>query len=215
MGKDTTFDFQQKNEKERGVGEAALAYATDATPKTLDDYLRLPEGARVELIKGVFYDMAAPNVIHQVIAHQIGQKLGSYVDQNGGDCVVLNAPTDVQLFADEKTVVQPDVFVVCDRKRITRERLVGQPDLAIEIVSESNWMTDVHIKKKLYFEAGVREYWILFPKEKKIQVYDFERGAEVVPKEYTFEDKVPVGIWNGKCCIDFHQIYEKYCFLEK
>lgn len=215
MNKDTTYDFQQENGEKKGVGEAALAYETDTTPKTLADYLSLPEGARVELINGVFYDMAAPTVIHQVIAHQVGQMLGNYVDQNGGDCIVLNAPTDVQLFADDKTMVQPDVLVVCDRKRLTRERLVGQPDLAIEVVSESNWMTDVHIKKKLYFEAGVREYWILFPKKKKIQVYDFESGADVVPKEYSFQDKVPVGIWGGKCCIDFQQIYEKYCFLEK
>lgn len=65
MGKDTTYDFQQEKGEKKGVGEAALAYMTD-TPKTLSDYLSLPEGARVELINGVFYDMAAPTVIHQV-----------------------------------------------------------------------------------------------------------------------------------------------------
>ncbi len=179
--------------------------------KTIDDYLKLPEGVRVELIDGVFYDMAAPTTVHQMIAQSISSILLNYIKDNKGKCVPFIAPTDVQLDCDDKTIVQPDVLVVCDRKKITKPRIVGAPDLVIEVLSESNWYNDVFRKYKKYQNAGVREYWIVFPDQLKIQVYNFEKKLEAV--EYTFKDKVPVVIWDGKCVVDFSEIYEEIKFL--
>ena len=175
--------------------------------KTIEDYLALPEGTRVELIDGVFYDMAAPTSIHQYLIHQLSFRLELFVQSNKGTCLVLPAPTDVQLDCDDKTMVQPDVLVVCNRDRITKSRIVGAPDFAIEILSESNWYNDVFRKLIKYKNAGVREYWIVMPEKKKIQVYFFERSD--TPSEYSFADKVPVNIWNGKLTIDFSEIDEK------
>jgi len=179
--------------------------------KTIDDYLALPEGARVELIDGKFYEMAAPTTIHQRIGLILGSLLSNHIAKNGGMCVPFLAPTDVQLDCDEKTMMQPDVLVVCDRNKITRPRIVGAPDLVIEIISPSNAVTDALIKLSKYQKAGVREYWIVFPDEKQIIVYDFENDATL--KIYTFEDEIPVGIWNGACKIDFKSIYAQIEFM--
>ena len=142
--------------------------------KTLDDYLALPEGTRIELIDGTFYDMAAPTFVHQRVGAMIFYVFENFVNANGGPCIPSVAPTDVQLDSDDKTMVQPDVLVVCDRNKI-------------------------------------REYWIVVPEEKKVLVYIFAESPDAVT--YSFDDKVPVGIWDGKCIVDFHDIYEKISFL--
>ena len=179
--------------------------------KTIADYLALPEGVRVELIDGVFYDMAAPTSYHQRIGYLIEHDLDDYIDSNNGECVPFNAPVDVQLDCDDKTMVQPDVLVVCDRKKITGLRIVGAPDLIVEVMSESNWYHDTQRKLWKYKNAGVREYWIVMPRQMKIRVYYFEKSD--IPKEYTFNDEVPVGIWGGKCKVDFKKIYKKISFM--
>ena len=67
------------------------------------------------------------------------------------------------------------------------------------------------VKFLKYKNAGVKEYWIIFPEEKKIMVYDFTKSD--VPMEYSFKDSVPVGIWNGECTINFMEIYEQIAFM--
>lgn len=181
--------------------------------KTLDDYQKLPEGTRVEMIDGVFYDMAAPTPIHQRIASLINTVFENYVRANKGNCVPFISPTDVQLDCDDKTIVQPDVFILCDRDKITRKRIFGAPDLIVEVLSESNWYNDIFRKYNKYRKAGVREYWIVIPDSFKVLVYEFEKNNFERPIEYTFEDKVPVGIWDGKCEVDFKEIYEYIKFL--
>ena len=191
-------------------GSSALKY-TDNTGKTLEDYLALPDDVRVELIDGVFYDMSAPTSVHQMIGFNIGMSLDKYISDNKGECIAFIAPTDVQIDCDDKTMVQPDVFVICDRSKITKPRIVGAPDLIVEVLSPSNWYHDMVRKLKKYISAGVREYWIVIPDEKVVQVYNFEKNEG--PNLYTFEDKVPVGIWQGKAEVDFKAIFEKISFM--
>lgn len=181
--------------------------------KSIDDYLALPNDVRVELIDGVFYDMAAPSYLHNQIAIQIWKALDDYIYKNNGKCSASIAPTDVQLDKDDKTMVQPDVLVTCDRNKITYARVVGAPDLIIEVLSESNWYHDVYRKKSKYESSGVREYWIVMPKQSKIIVYFFKKSSK--PIEYTFNDIIPVNIWDGKCTIDFKVISERLDYLFK
>ena len=183
----------------------------NAADKTIDDYIALPEGTRVELIDGKFYNMAAPTTIHQRIAPEIWRILKNHIQSNNGPCIPFVAPTDVQLDCDNKTMVQPDVFIVCDRSKLTKARVVGAPDFVVEIASPGNTFMDVTIKLFKYKNAGVREYWIVFPDDKGIVVYDLEKGFE--PKIYSFDDKVPVGIWNGECEVDFKEIYSQIEFM--
>ena len=182
--------------------------------KTLEDYLALPEGTRIEMIDGVFYDMAAPTFVHQRIAAMIFNIFENFVNENGGPCIPSIAPTDVQLDCDDKTMVQPDVLVVCDRDKIIKARVVGAPDLIVEVLSPSNWYMDIIRKMKKYKNAGVREYWIVLPDTKSVLVYDFENNSNSTePIEYSFNDTVPVRIWDGKCTVDFKIIYDKVSFL--
>lgn len=191
-------------------GTAALKLE-DYNNKTLEDYLALPEGIRVELIDGVFYDMASPTSIHQRIGGEIYTQLSNFIDANKGQCIPFVAPMDVQLDCDDKTIVEPDVLVVCDRNKITKPRIVGAPDFVVEVLSPSNWYHDTQRKLWKYKQAGVREYWIVMPEQMKIHVYEFEKSDE--PTIYTFDAEIPVGIWDGKCRVDFKKIYDKISFM--
>lgn len=178
---------------------------------TLEDYLALPDDRRVELIDGVFYDMSAPTSIHQLIGGQIYTQLNNYLGQKKRPCLPFIAPVDVQLDCDEKTIVQPDVMIVCDREKVTKARIFGAPDFVIEVLSNSTKKKDRLIKHQKYKMAGVREYWMIDPDKRNVVVHDFERDKS--PVIYGFDAKVPVGIYGGECEIDMKEAYEVVRFI--
>lgn len=171
---------------------------------TLEDYLALPEERRVELIDGVFYEMAAPSRVHQTLVLKIGIRLSEYIEQKGGLCEVLVAPFDVQLDCDDKTVVQPDVMIICERMKGDEPRFCGAPDFVVEILSKSTRKKDMTLKLRKYKNAGVREYWIVDPEKRTVIVYALEQESSSVI--YGFDAKVPVGIFGGECRVDFADI---------
>lgn len=171
---------------------------------TVEDREALPEERRTELIDGVIYDMASPATFHQHIAGQIYRQLCNYIFDRGGDCIPFIAPSDVQLDMDEWTMVQPDVFVICDRGRIRNKNVQGAPDLVVEVLSPSTRKKDMGLKLHKYANAGVREYWLVDPDKKTVIAYDLEHNMGI--SFYTFEGEVPVTIYGGKCRIDFAQI---------
>ena len=196
----------------RGIYGDRFDLAADPLKKsTLDDYLALPDDLRVELIDGIFYDMAAPTSGHQAIGGYIHKLLLDHVIAKGGKCLPLMSPLDVQLDQDDYTVVQPDVVIVCDRKKFRNGRVFGAPDFVAEVLSPSTRKKDMFLKLKKYCDAGVREYWMIDPLRKAVVVYDLEN--EGLPALYGFEDQVPVRIWNGECVIDFAAIYQFMGFL--
>ncbi len=176
--------------------------------KDINDYLALPEGTRIELIDGKFYEMAAPTTPHQDIAGGIYAEFYIHIKTNKGACKTYISPIDVQLDRDDKTMVQPDVVIVCNKDNITKPRIVGAPDLVVEVLSPSNSMMDMVIKLHKYNKAGVREYWIVSPEEKKTLVYRLENSIEDM-KFYDFDEEVPVGIWDGKCKVRISDFYEE------
>ncbi len=171
---------------------------------TVDDYKALPDDIRVELIDGVFYLMTAPLTIHQRLLANISYQLQSFVYANDGLCEVLFAPYDVNLDQDDKTMVQPDVMVICDPEKIGEKHLMGAPDLVIEVLSPSSRKKDMLLKLSKYMKAGVREYWIVDPEGQRILVY--QQGDGFFGAIYSFSENVPVGIWNGKCHINLSKI---------
>ena len=180
---------------------------------TLEDYLSLPDEIRVELIDGVIYDMSSPTNLHQLLAGEIYRILANFLRAKKGPCIPFIAPADVQLDCDNRTIVQPDVFVVCDRKKIPANRVFGAPDFVIEILSPSTRKKDISIKTTKYLNAGVREYWIIDPAKRKVMVYLFcDKNFNDIML-YGFDQKVPVGIFDGECVVDFADICEYLDFL--
>jgi len=169
---------------------------------TIEDIYNLPEGKRAELIDGVIYDMAAPSRIHQKLVSRLNQKIANYIDSKNGECEVYPAPFAVFLNADDKTYVEPDISVICDREKLNDEGCKGAPDWIIEIVSPSNAGYDYIRKLNLYTNAGVKEYWIVDPEKKKIIVYNFSQDAVEI---YTFNDIVKAGIYED-LEIDFSEL---------
>ena len=183
----------------------AYSYGKEG-PYTYADYLALPEEDRVELIDGVFYDMAAPTFPHQATIGFLYKKLVAHVDKHKGPCVPLFSPLDVRLDQDDKTVVQPDVVVICDKSKFKYHDVYGAPDLVIEVLSPSTRLKDMYLKAKKYAYAGVREYWLVDLDGELVTQHDIEH--ECPPRNYTFEQSIPVLIWEGACVIDLKELKE-------
>lgn len=183
---------------------------------TKEDYLSLPDDLRVELIDGVFYEMAAPTLPHQTVLLEIAKQIDGCIDRHDAPCMVVIAPSDVELGNKRDTIVQPDVYVRCvngrnENRRKTDADVALAPDFIIEVLSPSNPANDLWRKRELYKRHGVREYWIINPWDFTVSVFDFrERNRkEGAAAEYTFEDKVPVLISDGLCRIDFCRIRQR------
>ena len=171
---------------------------------TLEDYYKLPDDQRVELIDGYFYEMNVPTIYHQFIAGEVYRQIAGFIMEKGGECLPFIAPVDVQLDCDERTMVQPDVGILCQRDKMRRWGIYGAPDFLLEVISPSTGRKDYTKKLAKYMNAGVREYWILDPYQNKLLVYFFE--SEVCPVIYGLDQSVPVGIFNGELQIEFSNI---------
>ena len=179
---------------------------------TIEDYYALPDDQRFELIDGVLYVMEAPTTIHQMMAGDVYHQVKNYISSKKGKCIPLMSPCDVQLDMDDKTMVQPDFMIICDRSKVVKQKIYGAPDFILEVLSTSTRKKDMSLKLAKYENAGVREYWLIDPDKQKVIVYTFDEDDSDV-SIYDFHDKVPVHIYDGKCVVDFEEIWENIEFL--
>ena len=155
---------------------------------TYADYLTWQFDERVELIKGFIRKMSpAPNRKHQ---HLVGSLyLLLHKSNNFKNCNIYLSPFDVRLPIPSKkkdtTVVQPDLCIICDESKLDDQGCNGAPDLIIEIISIKNAKHDVDTKFRLYEEAGVMEYWIVYPEEKMVSLYYLENNKYIGIKPFT------------------------------
>jgi Uma2 family endonuclease len=168
---------------------------------TAEDYWSLPEDVKAELIDGQIYYHAAPSRIHQKISSELNAVIRNYIRSKDGVCDVYAAPFAVTLNKDKRTIVEPDISVICDRNKLTDKGCTGAPDWIIEIISPGNPGHDLIYKLHLYADAGVREYWIVDPRTQTVLVYYLEQKDFYV-KTYTFHDKIKVNIYED-LWIDF------------
>jgi Uma2 family endonuclease len=158
----------------------------------------LAPGERYEIIHGEAYAMAAPNAYHQTILVELTRQAANFFF--GKPCRVYSAPFDVRLFYEEDesddTVVQPDLSVVCDEKKRGKEGCHGAPDLVVEILSPSNTAIEMERKFNLYREAGVREYWVVDPENKRVKSYIF-RDGQIFTRTFGQKEKAPMEIFSG------------------
>ena len=167
---------------------------------TIDDIYALPEGQRAELIDGQIYDMAPPSPMHQELVMELSATLRDYIKKNGGSCKVYPAPFAVFLNEDDRNYVEPDISVICDPSKVDNRGYQGAPDFIIEIVSPSSQRMDYLTKLFKYRTAGVREYWIVNPLQRTVQVYSFEGTEDST--QYSFDDEITVTIYGDlKICV--------------
>lgn len=172
---------------------------------TIDDIYNLPEGTRAELIDGQVHMMAPPSTVHQRILHFLDRTIGNHIADNHGTCEIFPAPFSVFLNDDDKTYVEPDISIICDKNKINDKGCSGAPDWIIEIVSPNSKRMDYYTKLALYRTAGVREYWIVDSQRKTILVYDMEHDDG--PVLHSFADKIKVNIYHN-LYIDFKDIMQ-------
>ncbi len=191
------------------VAEAQSYYSTLQGKKrqgeyTLEDYHNMPEDRRAELIDGVIYDMASPSPLHQMIAGMVYARILAFIEKNKGDCIPFIAPADVQLDCDDRTMVQPDVFILCKQDRLRRFGICGAPDFVLEILSGATRKKDMTVKLTKYMEAGVKEYWVIDPEKRLLIVYIGEE--EGIPRLYPLQGDVGMNLYDGNLRIDLNEI---------
>ena len=202
-GQDGTFPEGRPGEiRESGVTYGTGAGHSDFT-YTYREYAALPAERRVELIDGRFYDLAAPHTRHQIVVGQLYKQL-SECAKDHAECLVLLSPLDVMLDSDERTVVQPDIMILCDRTKMRKGRIFGAPDFIAEVSSPGTRKMDYGKKAGKYIDAGVREYWIVDYERRIVLIYDIEHECRhmIVPMCGQF----PLSISEGKCRVRFDEI---------
>lgn len=164
------------------------------------DYLTWRFEETVELLRGKVSLMSpAPGFSHQDISTKLLVEIGGYL--KGKSCKALHAPFDVRLYDRRKsivanreifTVVQPDLCVICDKHKLDSKGCLGAPDWIIEILSKSTARKDTQIKFQLYQEAGVKEYWLVYPYEATVSQFLLDESLEKyqLMKMYSAQDLI-------------------------
>ena len=156
--------------------------------------------------------MATPSRIHQEISGALFARLYNFLE--GKECRAYPAPFGVRLFEkagdapeDVDTLVEPDITVVCDSSKLDRYGGRGAPGLIVEVLSPSTQRHDRLVKLGLYQRAGVREYWIVSPEEKTVQVMLRDgRGVLLLHEVYGPKDLAKVNVLDG-CFIELNRVF--------
>ncbi len=161
---------------------------------TYANYLTWRFKERIEIIKGKIFKMSpAPARKHQDISAKLFVKIGSYLENKS--CKYYSAPFDVRFpngnnDNDPFTVVQPDICIVCDHSKLDDKGCNGAPDFIVEILSPSTAAKDIQDKFELYEENGVKEYWIVDPENKILDIFTLKSGKYVLVSKYNEEQNV-------------------------
>jgi Uma2 family endonuclease len=148
---------------------------------TAGDYIKWTFEGLYELIRGTVYKMSpAPNADHQRVSSNLVHSF--HKNFEGRSCEIFHAPFDVYLihagedWQKAKNILEPDLCVICDKNKIKHRGCIGAPDLVVEILSPSTAKRDTNNKFFLYEEYGVREYWIVHPRDQTVLVNVLENG---------------------------------------
>jgi len=183
------------------------------TQYTFNDLLGWEENELFEIINGELFLMATPSTTHQMISGEIFRQIANYLA--GKKCKVISAPFSVRLFEqdddtpeDVDTVVEPDISIICDMDKLDTHGCKGAPDMVVEILSPSSLRHDRLVKLNLYQKAKVREYWIIDPENKAVQVFLHDGDFLRIFEEYEAKDVAKVNVLDG-CFIELNKVFPK------
>jgi Uma2 family endonuclease len=175
------------------------------TKCTYEDYCKWGDEQRWELIDGVPYNMTpAPAIRHQQILGNLSRELLNHL--KGKTCQPFIAPTDVVF--DEYNVVQPDLLVVCDRKKITEANLQGAPDVIVEILSPATSRKDRREKRALYERFGVKEYLVIDPANETVERFSLVKGKYRNPDVFGWDETMTLAVF-PELKLNLWEIFEK------
>jgi Uma2 family endonuclease len=152
---------------------------------TYRDYQRWPDDERWQLVDGFAFAMAPPSLPHQDVVSELGAQLR--LQLRNKPCKALVAPVAVRLPKDNesddlvKTVLEPDVVVVCEPSKMDKSGIRGAPDFIIEVLSPSSARFDQIEKRKAYERAGVREFWLVDVAGGVLTIYRHDGSAFAAP----------------------------------
>jgi Uma2 family endonuclease len=181
---------------------------------TYGEYSLWPESERWELINGVAFDMSpAPSRQHQLILTGIFGQVYNLLTEVS--CEVYCAPFDVrfpdyieQENSEISTVVQPDLVVVCDKKKLDDKGCIGAPDLVVEILSPSTMSKDLHQKFTLYEKHSVGEYWVISPGDKVLFRYKLSAEGKYTEPEIYEENDILNSDITGDFKIELKKVFK-------
>jgi len=168
------------------VEEPAITYGSTAKRYSYADYLTWLDDKTREIINGIVKLMSpAASSNHANVSFGIAYEIETYIRKRKGKCKVFVAPFDVRLPKNNETdndkiytVLQPDICVICDLSKIDEKGCLGAPDLVVEIQSPSTANYDLKDKFYAYESAGVKEYWIVSPKEKTVIIFTLQKSGQ-------------------------------------
>lgn len=157
---------------------------------TYDEFLEIDKNNDriLEFIDGVIYDMSSPSTNHQDIILNLSQILKQYLKNK--KCKLMISPYDI-IFKDDNDThrVQPDLSIICNKEGFTKNNYIGAPTIVIEILSPSTTSKDYIQKMSLYMKNGIKEYWIISPIRKEIQIFNFEnKQLNIQPVTYRLNE---------------------------
>ncbi|MGH4137557.1 Uma2 family endonuclease [Clostridium sp.] len=174
---------------------------------TYQEYLDISENDRCEYVNNEIFMMVSPSTVHQDVVLNIAFEFKNYF--KGKQCKPYVAPLDVT-FLDEKgnkNVVQPDIFVICDKENIKNKVYEGIPTLIVEVVSPSNSSHDYITKLDLYAKAGVEEYWIINPMNRNSICYRFKNNMPFKVEGYHSFEIIKSEVFDG-LAINMSELFE-------
>ena len=196
--------------KDEIVKKPELAYGVHYT---YADYLQFTMDEMVEIIKGKIFRMSpAPSSTHQRISRRLSGWFFLFLQ--GKTCEFFVAPFDVILpvkgkdFMQSDRVVQPDIVVICDPSKIKEKGCFGAPDIIIEILSPHTTKKDVQDKFDLYEESGVKEYWIVEPKNQTVEVFVLENEKYRRNQTYVSDDVIYCHTFEG-LELDLKEVFDE------
>ncbi len=150
---------------------------------TETDYQLLEESAPFQLINGELIMSPAPNSYHQILSARLFKIVDGFLDKLNSDGICLYSPIDVVL--DDENIFQPDlIYISGERKsKLLQDRIMGAPDLIIEILSPSTAYYDLRQKKDFYERFGVKEYLIVDPIRKDAELFVLENEYFVLKQK--------------------------------
>ena len=184
------------------VRENTLDYQYGGKKVSYEEFMEIYEKStlRMELINGEIYLLGSPNIWHQEILGGLHLRFHEYFKRK--KCRVFLAPFDVHFRKKdfkEPDVMQPDILVACDVEGNVnaKGKYMGTPTLVVEILSDSTRSKDMIDKLNTYRLSGVKEYWIIDPKQEQVMIYEFDNCEIDRFQVYAKEDAVQSIVFAG------------------